>query len=153
MLPARQFASCCDRDRADRLGRLVFPSPRQPRQKRPILQACAEKAGIAVLASPVAPWRGAPLRVIVAAEEPLEGELELISPKGAVAAKSGDRHGGPPYFWFAEVASPAAGKWQAKLSREGGSSGCGAVMRDIVVQRKAPPAAARGEGRLALHAA
>ena len=33
-----------------------------------------------------------------------------------VAAKSADRHGAPPYFWFAEVATPAAGTWHATLS-------------------------------------
>ena len=34
----------------------------------------------------------------------------------SVAAKSRERHGGPPYFWFAEVASPAAGTWHATLA-------------------------------------
>ncbi len=59
------------------------------------------------------PWKGAPLRVVFVAEKPLEGELSLIAPDGSVAAKSRERHGGPPYFWFAEVKSPAAGKWRA----------------------------------------
>lgn len=108
--------------------------------------ACADDAGFAVLASPIAPWRGVPLRVIFAAEEALEGELQLISPKGAVAAKSRERHGGPPYFWFAEVASPAAGKWHAKLSSEGGSAECRTVTRDIVVQRQRPRRPRAGKG-------
>ena len=80
--------------------------------------ACEEAAELAVLPSPVAPWKGAPLRVIFAAEKPLDGELSLIAPDGSVAAKSRERHGGPPYFWFAEVASPAAGTWRATLARE-----------------------------------
>ena len=71
-----------------------------------------------MLPSPVAPWKGAPLRVLFAAEKPLEGEFSLIAPDGSVAAKSRERHGGPPYFWFAEVASPAAGTWHAKLTRD-----------------------------------
>src|SRR6202034_4413018 len=33
---------------------------------------CEDAAEIAVLAAPMAPWKGAPLRVIVAAEKPLE---------------------------------------------------------------------------------
>ena len=70
---------------------------------------CQDEAGLALLSSPLSPWKGAPLRVIFTAEKPLEGELSLIAPNGHVAAASGDRHGGPPYFWFAEVASPAAG--------------------------------------------
>ena len=52
---------------------------------------------------------GAPFRVVVAAEKPLEGELRLTAPDGSVAVKSRERHDGPPYFWFAEVASPAGG--------------------------------------------
>ena len=66
---------------------------------------CEEAAELAVLPSPVAPWKGAPLRVIFAAEKPIEGELSLIAPDGSVAAKSRERQVGPPYFCFAEVAS------------------------------------------------
>ena len=67
------------------------------------------------------------MRVIVAAEKPLAGELSLIGPDGSVAAKSRDRHGGPPYFWFTEVASPAAGTWRVNLVRDRTTSGCGTV--------------------------
>jgi len=63
-----------------------------------------EEGEIAVLSAPMAPWKGMPLRVVVTAEKPLDGELSLIGPDGRVAAKSGDRQGGPPYFWYAEVA-------------------------------------------------
>ena len=71
--------------------------------------ACEEAAQIAVLPAPIAPWKGAPLRVIVASEKAPDGELSLIAPDGSVAAKSRNHHDGPPYFWFAEVASPAPG--------------------------------------------
>ncbi len=50
--------------------------------------SCDDAAELAVLPSPVAPWKGAPLRVIFAAEKPLEGELSLIAPDGKVAAVS-----------------------------------------------------------------
>src|SRR6202158_5028061 len=79
--------------------------------------SCEEAAELAFLPSPIAPWKGAPLRVVFAAEKPLEGELSLIAPDGSVAAKSRERHGGPPYFWLIEVASPAAGTWSAALAR------------------------------------
>jgi len=95
--------------------------------------SCEDAAELAVLPSPVAPWTGASLRVIVAAEKPLEGELSLIGPDGNVAAKSRARHGGPPYFWFAEVASPAAGKWHARLVRDRAPADCGTITRDISV--------------------
>ncbi len=94
---------------------------------------CEDAAGVAVLPSPLAPWKGAPLRVIFALEKPLEGELSLIAPDGSVAAKSRERHGGPPYFWFAEVASPAAGTWHAKLARDGAPAGCSTITREIAV--------------------
>ena len=74
--------------------------------------------------SPVAPWKGAPLRVTFAVERPFEGELALIAPDGSVAVKSREQHGGPPYFWLAEVASPAAGTWRAKLVRERAPAEC-----------------------------
>ena len=92
-----------------------------------------------VLASPVAPWKGAPLRVVFAAEKPLEGELSLISPDGSVAAKSRDRHGGPPYSWFVEVKSPAAGTWRATLARDRAPAECGTITREIAVRGDQPP--------------
>ena len=100
---------------------------------------CEAKAKFAVLSSPAAPWKGAPLRVLVTTEEPLDSELSLIAPDGKVAAKSHDRNGGPPYSWYAEVESPAAGTWQVKLTRDGAPAECGTLSHDIALQRKAPP--------------
>jgi hypothetical protein len=96
---------------------------------------CDDTAELAFLASPTAPWKGAPLRVVFAAEKPRAGELTLIAPDGKVAAATAERHGGPPYFWYAEVAAPAAGNWQAKLTR----AECGAVTRTIPVRAERPP--------------
>ena len=107
---------------------------------------CKDEAGLAMLSSPAAPWKGAPLRVVIAAEKPLDGELSLIAPDGKVAVASRDRQGGPPYFWSAEIASPAAGSWQAKLIREGASADCGTVTRAIEVQKKQPPGPRAGKG-------
>jgi hypothetical protein len=102
-------------------------------------RACDEAAELAVLSSPVAPWKGAPLRVVFSAEKPLEGELSLIAPNGTVAAKSRDRQGGPPYSWFAEVAAPAAGTWRARLVRDRAPAECATITREIVVQDRQPP--------------
>jgi hypothetical protein len=103
---------------------------------------CEDAAEVAVLPSPIAPWKGAPLRVIFAAEKPLEGELSLIAPDGSVAAKSSERHGGPPYFWLAEVASPAAGAWRIELA----SRRCSTIKREIAVAASQParPGATQG---------
>src|SRR5579862_8286678 len=80
---------------------------------------CEATAEIAFLPAPVAPWKGAPLHVMVAAEKLADGELSLIAPDGSVASKSRERRGGPPYYWFVEVPAPAVGKWRATLVREG----------------------------------
>jgi hypothetical protein len=100
---------------------------------------CEDAAELAVLSSPIAPWKGAPLRVVFAVENPLDGEFSLIAPDGSVAAKSRERHGGPPYFWFAEVASPTAGTWRATLARVGAPAECGTITREIAVRDAAPP--------------
>jgi hypothetical protein len=100
---------------------------------------CDDAAEIAVLPSPVAPWKGAPLRVILAAEQPLEGEFSLVAPNGSVAVKSNERRGGPPYFWTAEVAQPAAGTWRARLVRNRAPAECATISRDIVVAATQPP--------------
>ena len=107
---------------------------------------CENAAEIAVLPSPIAPWKGAPLRVLFVAEKPLEGELSLIAPDGSVAAHSRHRYGGPPYFWFAEVALPAAGTWHATLARDRAPTECSTITREIAVRgdRPPPPSASAG---------
>lgn len=109
----------------------------QAQDKHPAA-ACKEPGDLAILASPVSPWKGAPLRVVFTSEQALAGELSLVAPDGKVAASSRDRHGGPPYFWFAEVSAPAAGAWKAILKRDGATAECSTVTRDIGVQAKAP---------------
>ncbi|HEY2185882.1 MAG TPA: hypothetical protein VGH39_12865, partial [Xanthobacteraceae bacterium] len=109
---------------------------------------CEDAAELAVLPSPLAPWKGAPLRVIFAAEKPLDGELSLIAPDGTVAAASRERHGGPPYFWLAEVAAPAAGTWRAQLARERAPAECSMITREIAVRADQPPRPHATEGSL-----
>jgi hypothetical protein len=107
--------------------------------------AICQDGELAVLAAPLAPWKGAPLRVLVASEQPFDGDFSLIAPDGSVAAKSHDRNGGPPYFWIAEVAAPAAGTWHATLVREAAPEACRTITRDIVVSaQKSPPPRASG---------
>ena len=108
--------------------------------------SCDDAADVAVLSAPIAPWKGAPLRILVAAEKPLDGELSLIAPDGGVAAKSRDRQDGRPYFWYAEVASPAAGTWHAMLTGDHTPAGC--VTRDIVVSAQKPPGPRATDGSL-----
>lgn len=105
---------------------------------------CAD-ADLVFLPSPLAPWKGAPLRVVAAAEKPFAGGLTLIAPGGSVAAASEVRHGGPPYFWYAEVAAPAAGTWQARIEGPGGGAPC---TREITVSATEPPRPQPHDGTL-----
>ena len=108
--------------------------------------SCEDAPDLAVLPSPLAPWKGAPLRVLFATDKPLQGELSLIGPDGKVAATSTQRYGGPPYFWIAEVATPAAGTWHAKLTRENAPAECGAITREIAVRADKPPTPRSADG-------
>lgn len=98
--------------------------------------ACSDDDAFSMLASPMTPWKGAPLRVLITSEKPFDGELSLVAPDGSVAAKSSGRQGGPPYFWIAEAASPGEGDWQAKLTRSAASGGCATITRGIKVRAK-----------------
>jgi hypothetical protein len=118
-------------------------------EARGFADPCSDAADLTVLPAPLAPWKGAPLRVVVVAEKPFDGKLSLIAPNGSVAAKSQERHGGPPYFWFAEVASPAAGTWRVSLERDGATAGgCPTFTRDIAVNAAAPPRPHATDGTL-----
>jgi hypothetical protein len=100
--------------------------------------SCGDGAELTVLPSPIAPWKGAPLRVMVVTEKPLQGVLSLIAPDGSIAAKSPDRHGAAPYSWFAEVAEPAAGTWHATLALDQPTTECSTITRDITVSARKP---------------
>src|SRR5580704_5038188 len=76
-------------------GALVVLSGQNSRAQAPS-SSCEDAAQLAVLPTPLAPWKGAPLRVIFAAEKPLQGEFSLIAPDGTVAVTTHDRQGGPP---------------------------------------------------------
>jgi hypothetical protein len=117
-----------------------------PSDARAATAAGCQDAELAMLAAPIAPWKGAPLRVLVAADQALDAEFTLIAPDGSVAAKSHDRYGGPPYFWIAEVAAPAVGAWRASLVRDGAPDGCRTITRDIVVSAQKPPGPQRTPG-------
>jgi hypothetical protein len=109
---------------------------------------CIEAADLTVLPSPVAPWKGAPLRVMVVEEKPVHGALSLVAPDGSIAATSSDRRGGGPYSWFAEVANPAAGTWHAKLALDHALPECRTITREIVVNAQKPASPGTPAGRI-----
>ena len=138
MLLTRQFAAAATASLpvAGACLALLFSAPGAHAQAP---SGCDDATEVTVLPAPAAPWQGAPLRVLVVSEKPLEGELALVAPNGSVAASSRDRNGGPPYFWYSEVATPAAGTWKATLNRDRAPAGCGAISRDIAVSAAKPP--------------
>jgi hypothetical protein len=109
---------------------------------------CGDAADVTVLPSPLAPWKGAPLRVMVVAEKPLDGTLSLTPPGGGAAITSAERHGAGPYSWFAEVAAPAAGTWHATLVPDQAEGGCAPVSRDIIVSTGKPAPLQTPAGRI-----
>jgi hypothetical protein len=125
------------------LAGAVFSLSAVDTRAAPASGSCEDASEVAILASPLAPWKGAPLRVLIAAEKPFDGGFSLIAPDGSVAAKSDQRYGGPPYFWIAEVAAPAAGAWHATLTHAGA---CGTITHEIVVSAQKPPAPHGGPG-------
>ncbi len=78
---------------------------------------CHDSAGVAIFASPRSPRPGEPLRVIAVAERPLDADLVLYAPDGSRAALAPSRRGATPYWWLAEIPSPAAGVHRAVLGR------------------------------------
>ncbi len=117
------------------LSLVLFPAGAALAQGRGNAAGPCDEASLAVMPAPVAPWKGAPLRLIIAAEKAADGQLSLVAPDGSVAASSQERHGGPPYFWFVEVATPAAGTWVARLER----GGCSPFTAEIPVAAVQPP--------------
>ncbi|HEX8808987.1 MAG TPA: hypothetical protein VF760_08340 [Xanthobacteraceae bacterium] len=127
------------------LAGAFFVVTRSDARAAPTAAGCQD-AEFAMLAAPLAPWKGAPLRVLVAAEQAFDGEFALIAPDGTVASKSHERYGGPPYFWIAEIATPAAGTWHATLARDRASGACGTITREIVVSAQKPPRPSTASG-------
>jgi hypothetical protein len=135
--PARQYAAATVSLLAATLFFVV--SPAAPARAAGATDACKDAADIAVLPSPITPWTGTPLRVLFVAEKPLKGTLSLVAPDGRVATKSNARHGGPPYFWYAEVKAPGAGTWHVTLTRDRAPAGCGSISRTVTVRTNRPP--------------
>ncbi|CEJ83274.1 conserved exported hypothetical protein [Hyphomicrobium sp. GJ21] len=121
-------------------GLFLFLAPAIQASAKEASDGCDASAQPALLVSPLSPWKGTSLRVVFTVEQPLAGELSLIAPDGSVAAKSRERHGGPPYFWFAEIAKPTAGTWRATLTSDESASACSKITRDIVVGNTAKAA-------------
>lgn len=114
--------------------------PKAPDPPRDIT-SCADSDVIAVLASPLVPRPGKTLRVLAAASDPIEATLFLLDEKGAVVARSDERHGGSPYFYRLEVTPTASGTYRAVLAEGQTVKACKVIE---VSDADAPTRPARG---------
>ncbi|MBI5481207.1 MAG: C40 family peptidase [Deltaproteobacteria bacterium] len=75
---------------------------------------CRDRRETAVWVTPMMPNSRQPLRVIVASSRPLDPvEVKLVDPAGGATRPEVRRLGGPPYGYWVEVPTPAAGLWTA----------------------------------------
>ncbi|MBV9947404.1 MAG: hypothetical protein JOZ69_11185, partial [Myxococcales bacterium] len=124
------------------------PTPAAPANRDPPRPACGAPGAVTLFVSPERPVRGQPLRVVALAEHPVDARLTVagIGPDPLV---TGERHGGPPYYWFAQIDAPAAGAWHATVTRSEACGGAAIGKKDIaVVSRRPAPAPAPFTGEL-----
>jgi hypothetical protein len=119
---------------------------------------CEDVKDVHVFPFPQFPWTGAPLRVIAFSEKPLAATLRIHEaalkgkrpePTGEPVVTSDVRHGGPPYFWIAEVPSPRAGPYVASVAQKPCDEGKNVATLAATVGRFAPappPPLQEGDG-------
>jgi hypothetical protein len=98
-------------------------------------------AGVTFFTAPRTPRAGAPLRVLAISAEPRAAALALEDGSGAALAGDAAPHGGPPFWWYAELAAAPAGGYRAVL-RDGDRRICD----DLTVAAGPPPAERRAWG-------
>jgi hypothetical protein len=117
--PATSFAS------SDPPPASVAP-PEAPPPQGPPAPLCGDTGNVMVFVAPERPLRGKPLRVVAVSDRPVDARLTIAGPSAIASAgkavaepvSTSDRHGGPPYFWIAQVDAPRAGKWTASFARD-----------------------------------
>jgi hypothetical protein len=81
---------------------------------------CLPAGEVSLFVGPRSPHTGRPLRVVAHSEKPFSGALVLRDPDGAPVQLSDERHGGPPYWWIAEIPAARSGTYRAIVQRSGG---------------------------------
>jgi hypothetical protein len=112
------------------------------------LPACVAARTATVFSTPERAWAGAPLHVLVTTEGPVDATLVVTDPGGREVARAPERHGGPPYWWLADVEAPAVGAYHAELVRapcaapppQGAAPDDARVAKEIAVGDAPPPA-------------
>ena len=109
--------------------------------------SCEDASTVHLFVMPGTPWTGVPLRVVALTDHPVVGDIRVLAPGTEVSASSSVRHGGPPYFWIAEVPAPIAGRYTAELVQRACEPGQQTATLQIDVARKAPGEPAAFDGR------
>ena len=101
--------------------------------------------------TPGTAWTGAPLRVLAVSDKPLVGELRIAAAEkgkpeptdNAPVVTTDARHGGPPYFFVAEVDAPKAGLYEAAFTQRACEAGKGVATKrlSVVAWKPGPPPA------------
>jgi hypothetical protein len=96
---------------------------------------CLPQSDVHFFVAPRSPIAGTPLRIVAVAEQPIAAQLSVAA--GGEQATSNVRHDGPPYFWIAEVSSPHADDYTARLVQPGCGGSADASL-DVSVTTSAP---------------
>ncbi len=97
-----------------------------PVVEKPAACSSPEAVGVLLFTSPRMPRPGEPLRVMAVSERPLAGAAVSIAKGDAELAGSREAHGGPPFFWSAEIPAAEAGSYRVSL-RSAKASACAEV--------------------------
>lgn len=130
----------------------VFANAKPPEPLPEEAPTCEDTKNVFLFTSPNIPSANVPLRVMAVSDKPLAGKLEITTAEGTSTslAASDARHGGPPYFWTAEIEAPKAGKLDASLVQKACEAGKNVATKRITVGtfRPGPPAAPKEDGGL-----
>lgn len=106
----------------------------------PIPARCDLAGEVSLFVGPRAPRSGRPLRVVAHSEKPFTGALVLRDPEGAVAQIADERHGGPPYWWLAEIPAAKRGAYHAIVQRGAGAGAAGELTTCLEIKVEDEPA-------------
>ncbi|MBI2897447.1 MAG: hypothetical protein HYY06_28065 [Deltaproteobacteria bacterium] len=79
---------------------------------------CRDSRSVAVFVSPRRPTVTGQMRIVVVADEEIDGATVVAKGPGGIVELRQEHWGGPPWAWAATVTSPTEGEWSVGLSRD-----------------------------------
>jgi len=102
-----------------------------PPRVEPEGPACGDPGDVVLFAAPERPVAGQLLRVIAVADHRVGATLVIQGAAEPLSTR--ERHGGPPYFWIAEVGAASRGKYGVTLRRADACGGATLSAKDVAV--------------------